>query len=147
MVTIEEIIATAKTKESWSVNHKFNYGPIDYLYEHVVQKCASGLDAITKAITEFEQHVHRVTDAETYFVWQHRKYDLIVRSNELVIAMRDAFPAVPFMTVCQWIRKYEGKQQTSTAIHLSLVPPDIANQCEELYSIFPTHELLRKGSL
>lgn len=144
MATIEEIIATAKTKESWTINHAWNYGPIKYLYEQVVEKCAPTLSAVTEAIAEFEKHVHRVADAETYFVWQHCKYDIYVRSNELIVAMRDAFPDVPFLTVCKWIRKYEGEQQTSTNIAYSMLPIEIANQLDYVYDIPPTHKLLRQ---
>ena len=144
MAIKKKIIEEAKTKESWSANHKFNYGPIKYLYEQVVEKCAPKLDVVEKAIAEFEKHVHRVTDAETYFVWQHCKYDLIVNSNYLILDIRHAFPEVPFLTVCEWLRKYEGEQQTNTCINMSLVPKDIAEKIGDLYSIPPTHKLLRQ---
>lgn len=144
MAIKKSIIETAKTKESWSANRKFNYGPIKYLYEQVVEKCAPTLSAVTEAIAEFEKHVHRVTDAETYFVWQHCKYDIYVRSNELIVSMRDAFPDVPFLTVVEWIRKYEGEQQTSTDIAYSMLPIEIANRLDYAYDIPPTHQLLRQ---
>lgn len=145
MATLEEIIEVAKTKESWCIGHKFNYGPIDYLYKQVVDNNAnSKFGDYMKSLEVFEQNVHRVTDAETYFAWEHCKYDLVVRSDYLILDMRRAFPEVPFLTVCEWLRKHEGEQQTSTNIRHSLLPDDIAKQCEDLYSIPPTHILLRQ---
>ncbi|MDD6017230.1 MAG: hypothetical protein PUC18_13320 [Prevotellaceae bacterium] len=143
MATIEEIIAKAKTKESWNVTHEWNYGPIDYLYHELVEKCVPKMKEVTETIMMFEKYVHKVTDAETYFVWQHKRYDLVVRSNELIQAIRDTFPDVPFLQVCEWIRKHEGEQQTSTAINYSMLPIEIANQLDGIYNIPATHQLLR----
>ncbi len=128
MASIEEIIATAKTKEKWSANHKFNYGPIDYLNDELVNK-PKGLKATIEGLEEFKANVHRVTDAETYFVWQHCKYDIEVDADMLVVEMRMAFPDVPFKTVCKWINKYEEPHQYHNGISKSLVPKEILEEC------------------
>ena len=126
MATLEEIIEVAKTKEKWTVGHVFNYGPIDYLRDHVVDNHAdSKFVGYIKTLWVFWKNVHKVTDAETYFVWEHCKYDIYVDGNEMVVAMRRAFPDVPFKTVCEWLTKHEEPHQYTTGISPDLVPEEL----------------------
>ena len=130
MATLEEIIEVAKTKESYNVTHEWNYGPIDYLHDELVNK-AVGLNATIDGLKVFKANVHKVTDAETYFVWEHRGFDIIVDADYMVVAMRQAFPGVPFTTVCEWLRKHEEPHQYTNGISKSLVPKELLEKCDQ----------------
>lgn len=125
MATLEEIIEVAKTKEKWTINHAWNYGPIKYLYEQVVDNHAdSKFENYMKSLDVFEQNVHNVTDAETYFVYEHSKYDIYVDADYMVCIMRRTFPDVSFKTVCEWLRKHEAPHQYTHGISKALVPKE-----------------------
>ncbi|MBR4276503.1 MAG: hypothetical protein IKQ32_06015 [Prevotella sp.] len=99
MENIIEIIATAKTKESWSVSGKYNYGPIDYFHDKVLYADHN----LQENFARFEQHVHEVTDAHTYMVWLFKDYDIYVDCTQIVCSMQRAFPNVSFEQVMAWI--------------------------------------------
>lgn len=100
----EQIVRLAKTKESWSANHKYNYAPIDYLAEEVFK-------AGTKRIqfNRFYRNLHKVTDAKTYFAYMFKAFDIYVWSGSLVWGMSQAFPDVSKDTIRDWI--LENKEE------------------------------------
>ena len=112
MDNLNEIIAVAKTKEDWSVNHKWNYGPIEYLKEHIVSNDANTKFAdFEKSYDKFWDNVHRVTDAETYFVYEHKSFDIYVDERRMVCIMRRTFPGVSINQVLKWLRKHTESHQ------------------------------------
>lgn len=120
---LEKIIETAKQQESWSANHKWNYGPIDYLEKHVVY----AFESIEVGLAVFMNNVHRVTDAETYFVYEHKGFDIYVDADLMVCKMRRAFPDVSFKQVVEWLNKHEEPHQYTNGISKSLVPKEFLN--------------------
>jgi hypothetical protein len=121
METLQEIISAARQQESWNVTHEWNYGPIDYLQKHVIQQW-KGTKEYMRTYYEFMHHVHEVTDYETYFVWEHKNFDIYVDADLMVCNMRIAFPEVSFREVCRLLQKHEEPHQHTNAISLSLVP-------------------------
>ena len=120
---LEEIIETARRQENWSVNHKWNYGPIDYLKEHVIEHW-KGWAEYERTCDVFMDNVHRVTDAETYFVYEHKSFDIYVNADLMVCKMRRAFPDVSFMQVVEWLNKHEERHQMTNPISKALIPKE-----------------------
>ena len=127
METLQEIISAARQQEKWSMNHKWNYGPIDYLHEHVIEQ-RKGMKEYMRTYYEFMHHVHDVTDYETYFVWKHKNFDIYVDANLMVCSMSIAFPEVSFREVCRLLQKHEGPHQYTNAISKALVPKELLNE-------------------
>jgi hypothetical protein len=98
MEKLDEIIAVAKTKEKWSASGKYNYGPIDYLEENILnQSCIDekGLFSLKKykaLFDEYEKNVHRVTDWKTFLTYEYIKFDITVDVTELICTMARTFP-------------------------------------------------------
>ena len=101
MQDLIEIIATAKTKESWCVSGKYNYGPIDYLQDKVMY--ADG--EWKENFANFDKHVHEVTDARTYMVWLFKNYDIYVDCTRIASDMLRAFPEIETKQVWQWLQE------------------------------------------
>ena len=99
---MEDIIKKAKTKESWSVDGRYNYAPIDFLYYKVAQ---NGGQFTNSGYMTFIENVHKVTDPKTYLVWLYKNYDIFVDCTSMVLEMRSAFPKVPFEQVMAWIEE------------------------------------------
>ncbi len=118
METLEQIISAARQQEKWSMSHKWNYGPIDYLHEHLVYRN----DDTIANYNKFERVVHMVTDYETFFVWEHKKFDLYVDGDHMVCIMHRTFPDVSFQEVCRLLRKHRAADQVCSGISLPLVP-------------------------
>lgn len=123
---LEKIIETAKQQEKWNVTHEWNYGPIDYLKEHVIEHW-SGWAEYDRTYDVFMNNVHRVTDAETYFVYEHKSFDIYVDADLMVCQMRRAFPDVSFKQVVEWLNKHEEPHQYTNGISKSLVPKEFLN--------------------
>lgn len=129
-MNLEQIIAEAKLQEKWTVNHNFNYGPIDYLKEKVVDNNASSTwKNYIASLDVYEKNVHKVTDAETFFVYEHCKYDIYVDADYMVCIMRRCFPEVSFKQVCEWLKKHEEPHQYTNGISKSLVPKEYLENC------------------
>lgn len=100
---IEKIVAEARQQEKWSVNKKYNYGPIEYLKQQI---CFNNLDdsrTIEHRLNLFNVTLGRVTDAKTYFIYCFRAFDVYVCVSDLVHQMKCAFPEVSRETVYKWI--------------------------------------------
>lgn len=124
---LEKIIETAKQQEKWSPNHKWNYGPIDYLKAQLVDKHEVFADYL-KGLDVWAENLHRVTDAETYFVWEHSKYDIYVDADLIIVSMQKAFPDVSFKQLVRWLNKHEEKHQITNPISKALVPKEFLNK-------------------
>lgn len=123
---LEKIIEEARQQQDWTVSHKFNFGPVKYLRDRVVHNNAgTGWAEYEKSLDVFEQNVRRVTDAETYFAWEHSSFDIYVDADLLVCKMRRAFPDVSFMQVVKWLNKHEAPHQYTKGISPALVPDEI----------------------
>lgn len=99
----KEIILEARKKECWSVNKKHNYGPIDYMHDNWFR----GKFSSDKVIS-FYKFVRLVTDAETFFVWLLKGYDVFVRVSQLVWEFKKAFPEVSNLTINQWLKEFKA---------------------------------------
>ena len=75
---INKIIQDAKTKEKWSANHQFNYGPIEHLEKEIFNDGHDGIH-----FNLFYKNVSKVADALTFFAYEFRKYDIYVRITDL----------------------------------------------------------------
>ena len=107
------IISVAKTKESWSVNHKWNYGPIEYLHDILLQDATTIKKAEQKWRT-FNKNVHRVTDVETFFAWKFKNYDLVVDCGQLYFEVTEAFPGISREQFTKWVGEHLSPLQTTT---------------------------------
>lgn len=96
----KEIILEARKKECWSMNHKYNYGPIDFMFSEWYKGAYSEEKTIS-----FYKFVRLVTDAETFFVWLFKMYDIYVRVGQLYWEFRQAFPEVSKYTIMQWLNE------------------------------------------
>ncbi len=103
-MTIEQIVKQAKTKESWSVNHRYNYAPIDYLAKEIFRGGTK-----RKQFNRYYRNLHKVTDAKTFFAYLFSRFDIYVWSASLVWAMSQAFPEVSKETIKEWI--LENKEE------------------------------------
>lgn len=118
---LDKIIEMAKKQEKWSANHKWNFGPIEYLKSHVIDGTKT-FKRFSETYDLFVQNVHHVTDAETFFVYKHCDYDIYVDADFMVCIMRKAFPEISFETICEWLKKHEEPHQYTKAISKNLMP-------------------------
>lgn len=127
---MEKIIEEARKQENWTIGNKFNYGPIKYFQEHVIDHW-KGWAEYERTTDVFMDNVHRVTDAETYFAWEHSAFDIYVDADLMVCKMRRAFPDVSFMQVVEWLKKHEAPHQYTYGISKALVPKEILENIKE----------------
>ena len=126
---IDKIIDAAKQQQKWSMNHKWNYGPIDYLKEHIIEH-HNGCTEYDRTTRMFLDNVHKVTDAETYFVYEHSAFDIYVDADLMVCKMRKAFPDVSFTQVVEWLNKHEAPHQYTNGISKCFVPKEYLKDIE-----------------
>lgn len=98
MIDIDNIIKVAKTKESWSANRKYNYGPIAHLEREVF---ADGAD--DEHFSMFYSNVRNVTDARSFFAREYGRFDIYVRVDDLFYVMERTFPEIPKNVIWGWI--------------------------------------------
>lgn len=107
MANFRQIIAEAKTKESWSMSQKYNYGPIDYLQNAVLYNGGWS----ERNMRLYQKLIRFVTDAETYFVYLCIGFDIFVDCGQLYYEMQQSFPEISRVTVWKWIREHKESYQ------------------------------------
>ena len=107
MVNFKEIIATAKKCQCWSMNHKYNYGPLDYLKRKVLYKDGWS----ERNMKLYQKLVRFVTDAHTWFIYNFISYDYYVRCGQLIYEVQQSFPEVSKQTIWQWIKEKKMSHQ------------------------------------
>lgn len=107
MVNFKEIIATAKKCQCWSMNHKYNYGPLDYLQREVLYK--NGYSERNHKL--YQKLVRFVTDAHTWFIYNFISYDYYVRCGQLIYKVQQSFPEVSKQTIWHWIKEEKMSHQ------------------------------------
>lgn len=104
MKPIERIIREAKTKESWSRDRKYNYGPIEYLHRNLVSHINEL--GITKYLNLLYSNYKEVTDYETFLASEFKKSDIFVDINSIIISVQRAFPDVQENTIIKWMNEH-----------------------------------------
>lgn len=104
MEDIREIIQQARTKENWSANKRYNYGPIDYLSQKVMS-CSNEI-GVGKTLSLFYKHVKDVTDAKTFFAYVFKDFDIYVNHSDVVYPVKNAFPDIEIRTIHEWIDEF-----------------------------------------
>lgn len=102
MKEISVIIEECKTKEEWSRDGKYNYGPIEHLAKSIF---SDGTDEAHFKL--YYDNLRNVTDAETFFVDEFRRFDIYVDCDQLLYVMSKAFPEVEKATIFGWIKEHE----------------------------------------
>ena len=103
---INKIIQDAKTKEKWSANHQFNYGPIEHLEKEIFNDGHDGIH-----FNLFYKNVSKVADALTFFAYEFRKYDIYVRITDLFYVFGRTFPEVNEDTIVKWAEGFKSPEQ------------------------------------
>lgn len=129
MAIKKKIITEALTKECWSANQKYNYGPIKFLRDKVLYAYGD----YKKNFENYEKNIHRVTDAKTFFIYQLCSYDCIVDCTQLVCDMRRTFPKTSFEQVMMWI--YEESESHHVLNFDNRIAPE-KYQGMSIYQIF-----------
>ena len=125
---LADIIREAKKQESRTISG-YNYGPIKYLRDRVLY--ADNGKTTAENMKEYEKNLQAVTDPETYAVYLLSSYDVFIDTDQILCDMRRAFPAVPFRTVCQYVRDHAGDCQQINPVSLALVPDCVLLQSED----------------
>ena len=95
---LEKIIEVAKTKECWSRNREYNYGPIEYFRDKIVSsyilKENFSAETFENLLETYEKNVHLVTDWKTLLAHEYIKFDVRVNVTQLICTMSRTFPEV-----------------------------------------------------
>ena len=125
---LADIISEARKQESRTISG-YNYGPIKYLRDRILY--ADNGKTTAENMKEYEKNLQAVTDPETYAVYLLSSYDVFIDTDQILCDMRRAFPAVPFRTVCQYVRDHAGDCQQINPVSLALVPDCVLLQSED----------------
>lgn len=125
---LADIIREAKQQEARTASG-LNYGPIKYLRDRVLY--ATNGKTTAENLTEYENNLHRVTDADTYAAYLLSSYDVFVDETQVFCDLRRAFPSLTFAELCQLIRDHMGDEQQGNGIAAALVPDCVIIQSED----------------
>ena len=126
-----DIISEAKQQEARTVSG-LNYGPIKYLRDRILY--ADNGKTTAENMEEYENNLHRVTDADTYAAYLLSSYDVFVDETQVYCDLRRAFPSLTFAELCQLTRDHMSENQQGDGIAAALVPDVVILSSSDEYT-------------